>query len=193
VFDETSCCVQVFCDRHRAYETHSCTFNHASLARANLTQQLYSAQDPSCEARASGTASARAQSAFVYGEYCGSHRHPHNRVAHAAGFAGLVIALAASVGADWDGVGVPTWMKRMLVGVTLSYSLSYFGHSTRAPAVHEAAFCIWSGNVKTHPWQCVVCETRNLVRVVADLVTAKRTNSLTPFVERYKSFFDPLQ
>jgi hypothetical protein len=185
-------CDGVFCDRHRAYEKHQCTFNHAMLARANLTQQLYSAQD-SPEAQAGGAASRRAQSAFVYGEYCGSHRHPHSRAAHAAGFASLVIALAMSIGSEWDGVGVPTWMKRMLIGATLSYSAGYFGHSRPSSCAHGPAFCIWSSNVKTHPWQCVVCETRNLARVVADLVTNQRRNSLTPHVERYKRFFDPLQ
>ena len=185
-------CDGVFCDRHRAYEKHQCTFNHAMLARANLTQQLYSAQD-SPEAQAGGAASRRAQNAFVYGEYCGSHRHPHSRAAHAAGFASLAIALAMSIGAEWDGVGVPTWMKRMLIGATLSYSAGYFGHSRPSSCAHGPAFCIWSSNVKTHPWQCVVCETRNLVRVVADLITNQRRNSLTPYVERYKSFFDPLQ
>lgn len=189
--------MQVFCDRHRAYEKHACTFNHATLARANLTQQLYSVQDSS-EARSNGAASGRAQSAFVYSEYCASHRHSHNRIAqlHAAGFAGLVLAFTTSVGAEWDGVGVPTWVKRMLIGATLSYSLSYVGHTMRRsspPAPHGPAFCIWSKNMATHPWQCVVCETRNLVRVAADLVTAGRTNSLTPYVERWRSFYDPMQ
>jgi len=105
-------CQGVFCDRHRPYENHECSVNHAMLARAELTQQvrcsaiarvasahhlpaiadreygilyvhlahaqLYSTQAAAADTRG-GAASRQAQSMFVYGEFCGSHRHPLSR------------------------------------------------------------------------------------------------------------------
>jgi hypothetical protein len=182
-------CRGVFCERHRAYENHACSVNHAMLARAQLTQELFSS---TAQSSTKGAASGRAQSAFVYNEFSNSHRQALSRSLHAVGFASLAVALWLSVGSEWDGVGVPTWIKRLLLGVTVSYSLSYLGH-TRCPSEHGAVFCIWSSHMKTHPFQCIMCETRNLVRQFVDAATLRRTNRLTPFLERFKSFYDPLQ
>ena len=180
-------CQGVFCDRHRPYESHACSFDHAMLARAQLTQDLYCSTAPGQR----GAASGRAQSAFVYSEYCKTHRSALCRGMHAAGFTSLAVALLLSVGADWDGIGVPTWVKRLLTGITVSYTLSYFGH-THCPSEHGPAFCIWSSKARTHPFQCLVCEVRNLVRCGVDLATGCRTNFLTPHLERFKHFYDPL-
>ncbi|EKX47899.1 hypothetical protein GUITHDRAFT_106445 [Guillardia theta CCMP2712] len=183
-------CSLVFCEHHRPPEKHHCPVNISLLKREQLARDLM----PS-ESKGSRSTSSSAKGILIYNEFAASHRSKACRQMHAVALGFLAGGCLSALGAEWDGQGVPTWIKRLVLGYSLAYLIGQWSHSKRINNAsgddHDFTYCLWSRQVWQQPWGCLKAEFRNLVRVLVDLVTHDRRNCVTRHALKYKKFYDP--